>query len=64
MSDNVEAISYSFITGTSDVVEASLAAIKGSAADSPEANRRASIQEKFKMGCSTYFIINAFCLRG
>ncbi|KAK4799896.1 hypothetical protein SAY86_025261 [Trapa natans] len=46
MSDNVVAISRSFITGISDVVEAYLAAIKNSAADSPEASRRASIQEK------------------
>lgn len=34
--------------GISDVIEAYLAAVKGSTADSPEASHRASIQEKAK----------------
>ncbi|OWM79278.1 uncharacterized protein LOC116195647 isoform X2 [Punica granatum] len=48
MTDNVEAVSRSFITGISDVAEAYLAAIKRANADLQEASPQAPIQEKAK----------------
>ncbi|KAJ7967402.1 BAT2 domain protein [Quillaja saponaria] len=46
MTGYVEAVSNSFITGISDVVEAYLAAIKGATADSHEVLQQTLVQEK------------------
>ncbi|KAK9676372.1 hypothetical protein RND81_11G072900 [Saponaria officinalis] len=46
MSESMEAVSNSFITGISEVSEAYLAAVKSLTADTPEAPLQKSIQEK------------------
>lgn len=46
MTEKVDAVSHSFITGISDVAEAYLVAIKGATAESPEVLPDSSVQEK------------------